>query len=121
MSRKSAVVLILLTAITVAAQAQTSNGSPLTRAQVRAEVIQARSQGLLPVGGEISAVPTAAASRSMLTRAQVLEQLRLDGPLPTAEGADVQLSDSVSLRSRAEVRAEAVAAVRNGTTVSGEL
>lgn len=105
------------------AQAQTT-GSSLTRAQVHADVLQARAQARLPSGGEVGLWPAAAdaAAGVPLSRAQVLRELAASGPLPSGEGSDLgQPAASRSQLSRAEVHAQAVQAVRAGQLPGGEL
>lgn len=101
------------------AQAQT--GAPLTREQVRSEYFQARDQGRLPGYGEAGNWPQPVATGRALTRTEVLQALRADGPFADGEGADVGAAPkSGSVVSRAEVRAQAIQAVRAGTIVYGE-
>ena len=70
----------------------TSSTSSLTRAEVRAEFFRARSLGLLPATGEVGDVFQVSPSTSTLTRAEVLRDLAVNGPMPTAEGADLGAS-----------------------------
>lgn len=101
------------------AQAQTS---PTTREQVRAEYVQAREQGRLPVFGELGDTPQKPSGPSTVTRAQVLQELAVSGPFPSGEGAQAYVPAPVgSQRERAQVHAEAVRSVRNGTIPGGEV
>ncbi|HVR48437.1 MAG TPA: DUF4148 domain-containing protein [Pseudorhodoferax sp.] len=102
--------------------AQAANDAPLTREQVRAEYLKARSEGWLPPTGEVGQVFQVSKPTSQLTRAEVLRELAASGPVPTGEGSDLGNSrESLSLRSRAEVHAEAVEATRSGVRLGGEL
>ncbi|WP_211333170.1 hypothetical protein [Pseudorhodoferax soli] len=59
---------------------------------------------------------------SSVTRAEVLRDLAASGPQIMGEGSDVGNSRAaLSVRSRAEVRAEATQAVREGTMGGGKL
>lgn len=106
-------------ALTVfAAQAQ---NAPLTREQVRAEFFSAQAQDRLPRFGEVGNWPEPASSVSALTRAEVLNDLRINGPYPSGEGSSVNLHQSRgTMTSRAAVKAQAIVAMRLGTIVSGE-
>ncbi|HVR52503.1 MAG TPA: DUF4148 domain-containing protein [Pseudorhodoferax sp.] len=121
MSRTRIALLTLAGLMTFGAQAQAAPDT-LTREQVRAEFLQARSEGRLPPSGENGNVVQSSGARSALSRADVLRELAASGPLPTAEGRDPNaLALAKSLRSRAEVNAEAVALVRSGVRLGGEL
>jgi len=84
---------------------------------------QAQSVGAF---GEGSNYPAAASAQGTLTRAAVAADLaaaRTNGAMPhDAEGSDVAYSDASvhAARSRAEVRAEAIAASRADKTAHGE-
>lgn len=121
MSRTRIALLTLAGLMAFGAQAQAATDT-LTREQVRAEFLKARSEGRLPPSGENGNVAQSSGARSTLTRAEVLRELAASGPLPTAEGRDPNvLALAKSLRSRAEVHAEAVALVRSGARLGGEL
>lgn len=113
--------------------AASSSSGQLTRAEVRAEVVQARRSGTLYSYGEGAdigrSVVAASTDASRATRAEVrgayLQAARA-GNLPSfGEGADigeVAIADPNAVqRTRAEVYAEALHAVRNGLTVGGEV
>lgn len=120
MSRNRTALFALVSLMAFGAHA--ANDAPLTREQVRAEYLQARSEGRLPPSGEVGEVFQVSPSTSQLTRAEVLRELATSGPVPTAEGSDLGNSRaSLSLRSRAEVHAEAVEATRSGARPGGEL
>lgn len=78
------------------------------------------------IDGDGSNYPAGPVAQSSLTRAEVLAQLaeaRANGTMPSyAEGSDVAYSDGAlrGVRSRAEVRAEAIAAARSDKTAHGE-
>lgn len=102
----------------------------LTRAAVRAAVVQAQRDGTLPSYGEgadIAAKPSVAGQGQ--TRAQVrkaLAQALRDGSLPGhGEGDDLGVAPVTQAqaqeRTRAEVRAEAVRALRTGQLPGGEV
>ncbi|GHC73692.1 hypothetical protein GCM10007320_10560 [Pseudorhodoferax aquiterrae] len=120
MPRTSAL-LLSLTAIVGMAQPALAGDAPRTREQVRAEVLQARAIGQLPVGGE-AGVWTAPATGQPLSRAQVLRELAASGPAPAGEVGDIgALSADHRDTTRAAVRAQAVQALRAGTLPGGEL
>jgi len=95
--------------------------SPTTRADVRAQVLEARASGQLRPAGEASE-PTAyrfgAPTRTRAdVRAEVL-QARLSGDLVAAgQGADIDEATGLSMRARADVRAETVMARLQGELV----
>lgn len=104
--------------------------SSLTRAAVRDAVIQARQNGTLPSYGEGSDLAAnQGAAGQQLARAQVREALAQalrDGSLPgLGEGDDLGIAPvaqgEASDRTRAEVRAEAVRALRTGQIPGGEV
>lgn len=120
MPRPTALLLSLAAAFALAQPALASDG-PRTREQVRAEVLQARASGQLPVGGE-AGVWTAPATGQPLSRAQVLRELAASGPAPAGEVGDIgALSADHRDTTRAAVRAQAVQALRAGTLPGGEL
>lgn len=122
MSRTRIAFLTVAGLLALGAQAQTANDAPLTREQVRAEYFKARAEGTIPPSGEVGHVYSVGQSKSTLTRAQVLRELAASGPVPTAEGSDLgYVRPTGSVRSRAEVHAEAVEAVRSGVRLGGEL
>lgn len=121
MSRPRIALMTLLGLLALGTQAQAANDAPLTREQVRAEYFQARAQGTLPPSGEVGYAYHLTPSTSTLTRAEVLRELAASGPLPTAEGAPAYTRATGWERSRAEVHAEAVEAVRSGIRLDGEL
>lgn len=121
MSRTRIALLTLAALMSLGAQAQAANDAPLTRDQVRAEFLNARAEGRLTADGEIGFVPQVSNTKSTITRAEVLRQLAADGPAAMGEGSDLGNNPTpLSLRSRAEVRAEAVALVRSGVRIGGE-
>lgn len=121
MSLKQTSLFITASLLAAAAQAQDMQGQ-LSREQVRAEYQQARAQGRLPATGEVGSVHQVGQGRSVVSRAQVLQELASSGPLSTAEGSDLGESRSdISTRSRAEVHAEAVEAVQSGIRTGGKL
>lgn len=106
---------------TVAALGFASQTQAMTREQVRAEYFQARDQGRLPAYGEQGDTQQMTSTRSNVTRAQVLRELAASGPIPTGEGTDAGAATPIgSQRTRAEVHAEAVRAVRSGSFPGGE-
>ncbi|KQP45618.1 hypothetical protein ASF44_26065 [Pseudorhodoferax sp. Leaf274] len=108
-------------AFALAQPAFASDTQALTREQVRAQVLQAQARGQLPAGGE-AGVWAAPATGTPLSRAQVLRELAASGPLPSGEVGDIgQLAADHRDTSRAEVRAQAVHAVRAGGLPGGEL
>lgn len=120
MSRPSAFLLALAAGFALA-QPAFAGDAPRTREQVRAEVLQAQASGQLPVGGE-AGVWTAPATGTPLSRAQVLRALAAAGPAPSGEVGDIgALSANHQDTTRAEVRAQAVQALRAGTLPGGEL
>ena len=99
--------------------------SPLTRAEVRTQVLEARAAGQLRPAGEASG-PLAyrfdGPTRSRAdVRAEVL-QARLQGELVAAgQGAEADDATGLSMRARADVRAETVLARLQGQLIpSGE-
>lgn len=109
-----------------------SAASQLTRAEVRAEVLQARSSGTLPSFGEGADTARVAIAANpnvpQFTRAQIRGeylQAALAGTLPElGEGADIgyaTVAGAQGQRTRAEVHAEVVQAIRDGLTVGGEI
>lgn len=122
MSRTRIALLTLAGLMAIGAQAQAASDAPLTREQVRAEFFKARAEGRLPADGEVGYVPQVSKGPSTITRAQVLRELAADGPFATGEGSDLGNNrPALSLRSRAEVHAEAVEMVRSGVRIGGEL
>jgi hypothetical protein len=107
--------------------------SQRTRAQVHEEVLQARRSGTLPAYGENEdhgrGTMTAPATAVRATRSEVRSaylQAARAGQLPSyREGADTDhraIADPKAMaRSRADVHAEALYAVRSGLTVGGEI
>ena len=99
--------------------------SPTTRADVKAQVLEARATGQLRPAGEASeprAYRFGAPTRTRAdVRAEVL-QARLTGDLVAAgQGADVDEATGLSMRARADVRAETVMARLQGELIpSGE-
>lgn len=122
MSRNRFTFIALAALMAVGAQAQASSNAPLTREQVRAEYLQARAEGRLSPTGEVGYVSQVSKSKSSVTRAEVLRDLAASGPQVMGEGSDVGNSRAaLSLRSRAEVHAEAEQAVREGLMGGGKL
>lgn len=118
MNRLNAILITTLAASGFASQAQ---AQAMTREQVRAEYFQARDQGRLLGYGELGDTQQMTSTRSNVTRAQVLQELAAFGPAPLGEGAGAGAQTPVgSQRTRDEVHAEAVRAVRNGTIPAGE-
>ncbi|PZP91372.1 MAG: hypothetical protein DI587_35535 [Variovorax paradoxus] len=119
MNRLNAIVIATVVTVGFASQAQAHS---VTREQVRAEYFAARDQGLLPSFGEIGYAQPLPSTPSAVTRAQVLKELAASGPLVSGEGADTgAIVRAGSERTRAEVRAEAVEAVRDGSIPGGEV
>lgn len=112
---------VMATMVTLGLSAHAQESSSLTREQVRSEYLQARASNQLPTYGEIIKWPEPAPSGRALTRAEVLRDLRIHGPVASGEGADAG-SGSVKgyALSRAEVHAQAVEAVRDGLIIGGE-
>ncbi|GHC92975.1 hypothetical protein GCM10007320_43580 [Pseudorhodoferax aquiterrae] len=123
MSQRHRFAIVALAAlIGAASQASAASDAPLTREQVRAEYFKARDSGRLSPTGEVGYVSQVTKSKSVVSRAEVLRDLAEDGPQSTAEGSDIGTNrEALSLRSRAEVHAEAVQAVREGTMGGGKL
>lgn len=118
MLQNKSIAFATLALIGFAAQAQ--NASP-TREQVRAEFFQARAQGKLPGFGEAGSWPDPVPASRALTRAEVLQDLRVNGPFPSGEGSLTGVQQMTgSMTSRTEVRAQAIAAMRAGTLPGGE-
>lgn len=110
MKFKSPAILIALALVAASAQAQTGSQSA-----------QAQPRDWSLTTGEVGYVPPVTSAPSTVSRAEVLQALAADGPLPTAEGTDMGAQQAKSLRSRAEVHAEAVNTVRTGTLVGGKV
>jgi len=124
-----------LTALTLAAGAVLADeapGAPLTRAEVRQSVLDARANGTLRHAGEIGPEETArseaqTAPQSTLTRAQqnaIVLQARAAGSLahagsvaPEEEMEYAQAHPSASILTRADVKAEVLEARANGTLI----
>ncbi|HVR52747.1 MAG TPA: DUF4148 domain-containing protein [Pseudorhodoferax sp.] len=123
MSRTPLLLLPLAALLVLGQPALANQAEPLTREQVRAEVLQARTQGQLFTGGEAGAWPAPPASGTPATRAQVQQALAASGPLPSGEGvAPVPpAATGTSTLSRAAVHAQAVAALRAGLLPGGEV
>lgn len=121
MSRTHIAMLAIAGLCSIGTQAQAANEGPLTREQVRAEFLQARSQGNLPPSGENGSISQVSGAQGNLTRAEVLRELAASGPYIDGEVGDQDVQRSAkSSRSRAEVHAEAVALVRSGARLGGE-
>jgi hypothetical protein len=119
MNRLNAILITTFAALGFSSQA---HAQTMTREQVRAEYFQARDQGRLPVFGEVGDTQKPTASGSLLTREQVRQALMASGPTLTGEGVDAGIAPAVgSQRTRAEVHAEAVRAVRSGSIPGGEV
>jgi len=98
---------------------------PLTRAEVRAQVLEARAAGQLRPAGEASGPVAYRFDTPTRTRADVraeVLQARLQGDLVAAgQGAEADDAIGVSMRARADVRAEtAVARLQGELIPSGE-
>lgn len=106
----SAAALVALALVGASAQAQTTSQSA-----------QAQSRDWSLATGEVGYVPPVTSAPSTVSRAEVLHALAADGPVSTAEGTDMGAQQARSLRSRAEVHAEAVNTVRTGTLVGGKV
>ena len=118
---RSPALLISLAAVFGLAQPALASDAPPTREQVRAAVLQAQARGQWPAGGE-AGVWTAPATGTPLSRAQVLRELAASGPAPSGEVGDIgQLAADHRDTTRAEVRAQAVQALRAGALPGGEL
>lgn len=112
---------IAFAALAFVGLAAQAHNAPHTRDQVRAEFFEARAQGQLPGFGEAGSWPEPAAVGRALTRAEVLEDLRVHGPFPSGEGSSMGVQQKAgSMISRAEVREQAIAAMRAGTLPGGE-
>ena len=127
--------LFALTALTLAAGAVLADeapGTPLTRAEVRQSVLDARANGTLRHAGEAGPEETAryeaqTVTRSTLTRAQqndIVLQARAAGTLahagsvaPEEEMEYAQAHPSTSTLTRAEVKGEVLEARANGTLI----
>lgn len=121
---RAPLLLLPLTALLVLGQPALANqAEPLSREQVRAEVLKARAQGQLFAGGEAGAWPTPSASGQPATRAQVQQALAASGPLPSGEGVMPvpPVATGTSTLSRAAVHAQAVAALRADQLPGGEI
>ncbi len=124
-----ALALVLLAAFTAGqARADAADGAPLTRAQVREQLQQARADGTLPVlDPEGRYVQPASIDRNWrLSRTQVRDDLTaarregtLDAPDPEGRVMGGPPADPSGL-TRAEVRAEAREAVRHGDISAGD-
>lgn len=123
MSRAPLLLLPLSALLLLGQPALADQAGPLTREQVRAEVLQARAQGQLFMGGEAGTWPAPPASGTPVTRAQVQQALAASGPLPSGEGVMPvpPARTSASQLSRAAVHAQAVAALRAGQLPGGEI
>lgn len=123
MSRAPLVLLPLSALLLLGQPALADTAGPLTREQVRAELLQARAQGQLFAGGEAGAWPAPPVSGTPATRAQVLRELAASGPLVSGEGAvsGPPAATGTSTLSRAEVRAQAIAAQRADQLPGGEI
>lgn len=120
MPRPSAL-LLSVAALFGLVQPALASDAQRTREQVRAEVLQAQARGRLPAGGE-AGVWTVPATGTPLSRAQVLRELAASGPVPSGEVGDIgQLAADHRDTTRAEVRAQAVQALRAGALPGGEL
>jgi len=121
--------LVLLAALAAgSAWADTGDGGPMTRAQVREQLQQARVDGRLPtLDGEGRYMQPASINRDDgLSRAQVRDSLAtarrdgtLDAPDPEGRLMGGPPASGASL-TRAEVRAEAREAVRHGDISAGD-
>ena len=121
MPRSTALLLSLTAVFGLAQPALASDAPALTREQVRAEVLQAQARGQLPAGGEAGG-GAVTATGTPLSRAQVLRELAASGPMPSGEVGDIgALSADHRDTTRAEVRAQAVQALRAGALPGGEL
>ena len=102
-----------LTAFSINASAASSTDAPgKTRAQVRAELIQARADGFEP-NSEAPEIFYKAPAKSTVTRAQVkaeLLQARADGFEPSSEAPEIFYKAPPSTKTRAQVKAELLAA-----------
>ena len=106
----STIAVITVALLGVSAQAQTASQSNYSQSRDHAQIT-----------GEVGYVPPVTSAPSTVSRAEVLQALAVDGPMPTAEGTDMGAQQAKSLRSRAEVHAEAVHTVRTGTLVGGKV
>ncbi|WP_156373508.1 hypothetical protein [Pseudorhodoferax sp. Leaf267] len=106
----STLAVITVALLGVSAQAQTASQS--TGAQ-------ARDHG--QTTGKVGYVSRVDSRPSTVSRAAVLQALAADGPAATAEGTDIGAQQTQSVRSRAQVHAEAVHAVRTGTLAGGKV
>ena len=93
--------------------------STVTRAQVKAEAIQAQRSGLIAYGDAGYKTPDAVSTKTRAeVRAETAQALAAD-EISFGE-AGYKTPHAVSTRSRAEVRAEAIEAQRQGTLQRGE-
>jgi hypothetical protein len=120
--------LLGFTALALAAGSALAQDGPLTRAEVRRQVLEARAAGtLIPAGEGITpGYAKANARRSDLSRAQVKDevlQARASGQLqPAGEGAPedriyAQAVSAPSTLARADVKAEVLEARANGELI----
>ena len=99
--------------------------SPTTRAEVRAQVLEARATGQLRPAGEAAEPMSYRFGAPTRTRAEVRAEVlmaRAQGDLVAAgQGAEADEATGLSMRARADVRAETVMARLQGELVpSGE-
>lgn len=108
MSRNRFALVATLCLLAAVNQAQAIDHKPLTREQVRADYLQARAGGNLPLTGEVGYVPPVTSSTSSLKRAEVRAEFlrsRALGLLPAnGEVGDMfQVGPNTSMLTRAEV------------------
>jgi hypothetical protein len=95
-----------------------------TRAEVQAELAQARANGSYVVGGSDYVFFTNVPTPSTKTRAEVqaeLKQARTDGSLAVIDAAYPATPVVASSRSRADVRAEAIQAAKAKPTADYDI
>ena len=113
----AAAALIIVSGLSATASFATDS-TPLTRAQVRAEVLQARANGTMPASGDGDVVMVKL-SPSTLTRAAVKAdylQAQKDGTLPNwGDATPIQAVSAPSTLTRAAVKAEYLQAKKDGT------
>lgn len=118
---RTRIILVTLAGLT-AFGVQAADFAAPSREQVRAEYFQARSEGSLSPTGEVGYIPQMTAAKSSLSRAAVLRELAAEGPAQVAEGTDLgRILPSFSVRSRADVHAEAHVFVQSGERTGGKV
>ena len=96
-----------------------ASASSVSRAQVKAEAIQAQHSGLIAQGEAGYKTPNAVSTKTRVEVKAEFAQARDAGEIAFGE-AGYKTPHAISTRSRAEVRAEAIEAQRQGTLLRGE-